>query len=112
MAGKWITVGWIGDIPRLGARVVSSTEGDIAIFRSSNDEIFAVYDRCPHQGGPLSEGIVHGQTVTCPLHNWRIDLKSGDVLGPDEGCARTLPVAVKEGVVRIYIASSATGTDG
>ena len=84
---NWIEVGTIEDIPSLGSRVIEGPEGDIAIFRNSKDEIFALRDSCPHKQGPLSQGIVHDKTVTCPLHNWKIELDTGNVKAPDEGCA-------------------------
>jgi len=69
MHNDWIEVGRLEDIPRLGARVIKRPEGDIAVFRTRDDEVFALLNRCPHKGGPLSEGIVYGRTVACPLHN-------------------------------------------
>lgn len=93
----WIDIGTTSDIPAQGARVVKSAEGDIAVFRTSDDRFFALYDRCPHKGGPLSQGIIHGASVTCPLHNWVIDLASGEALGPDSGCTHTVPLRVVEG---------------
>jgi len=83
----WIEVGVLEDIPQLGSRVVEGPDGDIAIFRNSKDEVFALKDACPHKQGPLSQGIVHDKTVTCPLHNWKIELDTGVVKAPDEGCA-------------------------
>jgi nitrite reductase (NADH) small subunit len=109
---NWIEVGAVNDIPKLGARVVKTMRGDIAVFRTADDEIFAIVDSCPHSGGPLSQGIVHGKAVACPLHNWNIDLETGDVLDPDHGCARVIPVSRKDGIVRIYIEAEATGTHG
>jgi len=109
---NWIEVGTLNDIPKLGARVVKSMRGDIAVFRTADDEIFAIVDSCPHSGGPLSQGIVHGKAVACPLHNWNIDLETGDVLDPDHGCARVIPVSSKDGIVRIYVEAEATGTHG
>lgn len=88
----WIVVGQLSDIPRLGARVVNTAEGDIAVFRNADDEVFALRDQCPHKGGPLSQGIVHGRKVTCPLHDWKISLESGLAVAPDEGCAASFPV--------------------
>lgn len=88
----WVEVGSLNDIPKLGARVVSTPEGDIAVFRTADDEVFALRDACPHKGGPLSQGIVHGKRVTCPLHDWKIQLDSGDAVAPDEGCAASFPV--------------------
>ena len=79
VAGRWTEIGQVTDIPRQGARVVASSIGDIAVFRALDDAVFATLDHCPHKGGPLSQGIVHGHAVTCPLHNWVIDLQSGEV---------------------------------
>jgi nitrite reductase (NADH) small subunit len=90
-----IDIGAIDDIPPLGARVVASPEGNIAIFRTRDDRIFALDDRCPHKGGPLSQGIVHGARVTCPLHNWTIELENGEAVAPDKGCVRTIPVRIE-----------------
>ncbi len=95
----WIEVGAVTDIPRLGARVVRRVGGDIALFRNAEDEVFALLNRCPHKGGPLPEGIVYGRTVACPLHNWCLDLHSGQAQAPDEGCAPSFPVRVAEGRV-------------
>lgn len=91
----WVCVGQVGDIPVLGARVVNTPEGDIAVFRNAQDEIFALLDKCPHKGGQLSQGIVHGRSVTCPLHNWVLGLDDGMAKGPDEGCARRYPVKLQ-----------------
>ncbi len=88
----WKDVGTIGEIPRLGARVVSTPRGNIAVFRTAGDQIFALDDKCPHKGGPLSQGIVHGVSVTCPLHSWVIGLESGEAASPDEGCVHTFAV--------------------
>jgi nitrite reductase (NADH) small subunit len=97
--GEWIEVGRLEDIPRQGARVVRRAEGDIALFRTVDDEVFALRDRCPHKGGPLSQGIVHGKRVACPLHDWKIHLDSGQAVAPDEGCAARFPVRMEGEVV-------------
>lgn len=89
---NWIEVGNINEIPRQGARVVERADGNIAVFRTIHDEIFALRDKCPHKGGPLSQGIVHGNRVACPLHDWKIHLVSGEAVAPDEGCAASFPV--------------------
>jgi nitrite reductase (NADH) small subunit len=81
---------------------------DIALFRTAKDEVFALRDQCPHKGGPLSQGIVHGSSVTCPLHNWRIDLDSGNALAPDQGCSHRFPVKIEHGMVYIELAAAAT----
>jgi nitrite reductase (NADH) small subunit len=92
---SWLNIGKLNDIPQLGARVVTTSEGDIAVFRTADDEVFALKDSCPHKGGPLSQGIVHGKRVTCPLHDWKIHLDSGDAVAPDEGCAASFPVRLE-----------------
>jgi nitrite reductase (NADH) small subunit len=92
------------EIPRLGARVVrSELHGDIAIFRTATDKVFALHDKCPHKGGPLSQGIVHGEKVTCPLHNWNIELVSGTAAAPDQGCTRAFAVEVLGGEVFLQV---------
>jgi nitrite reductase (NADH) small subunit len=95
----WTEIAKLDDIPRLGARLLRTDTMDIAVFRTASDQVFALRDSCPHKGGPLSQGIVHGHTVTCPLHNWKIDLASGAAQGPDEGCTNSYPVKVENGVV-------------
>lgn len=92
-----LDIGVLNDIPRLGSRVVETAQGRIAVFRSRDDQVFAVRDACPHKGGPLSQGIVSGTTVACPLHNWKIDLASGEALGADKGCVNTFVVKVENG---------------
>jgi nitrite reductase (NADH) small subunit len=92
---QWIEVGSMNDIPRDGARVVKTPLGDIAVFRNMQDEIFALRDKCPHKGGPLSQGIIFGRTVACPLHNWNIALETGMAVAPDEGCAASFPVRME-----------------
>lgn len=90
----WTLIGTIDDIPRLGARTVETPAGQVAVFRTNDDEVFALINRCPHRGGPLSEGLVAGRKVACPLHNWVIDLNTGSADAPDEGCTDKLPVRV------------------
>ena len=97
----WLEVGRVEEIPRMGARVVERSDGNIAVFRTAADEFFALQDRCPHRGGPLSQGIVHGRRVACPLHDWKIHLDSGLAVAPDEGCAASYPVRVEDG--RVYL---------
>jgi nitrite reductase [NAD(P)H] small subunit len=95
----WTEVGEVEAIPRLSARVIETDQGNIAVFRTSKDEIFALADHCPHKGGPLSQGIVHGTKVTCPLHNLIMDLTNGEAVAPDEGCAISFPVKVDHGKI-------------
>jgi len=104
---RWIDIGELADIPVRGARVVTTSRGDIAVFRAADGTVFAVDDKCPHKGGPLSQGIVHGHSVTCPLHNWVIDLETGEARGADEGCTRMIPVRIAEGRIEIRLSVSA-----
>ena len=96
----WIPVCALDDIPRLGARVVRRESGTpIAVFRTANDRVFALEDRCPHRGGPLSQGLVTGERVVCPLHGWTIAFDGGVAVAPDEGCARSFAVDLRDGRV-------------
>jgi nitrite reductase (NADH) small subunit len=99
----WVTVGPLEAIPQLGARVIESEHGDIAIFRTGDDQVFALRDHCPHKGGPLSQGLVFGHTVACPLHNWNINLETGAAVAPDEGCTARYAVRVVDGVVQLQL---------
>ncbi len=97
--GPWKQICTLDDIPRLGSRVVASARGDIAVFRTGDDEVFAMHDKCPHRGGPLSQGIVAGKVVTCPMHGLKIALDSGEAVAPDKGCAKPFAVKVEGGAV-------------
>ncbi len=108
----WIEVGKVQDIPRLGARVVRTDDYDIAVFRTADDSIFALRDKCPHKGGPLSQGIVHGNRVACPLHDWKIQLDSGIAVAPDEGCAARFPVKVEGGIIHLSLTPEAGCPNG
>ena len=102
MIGEWLDIGWVDEIPVRGSRTVQVTGGDdIAIFRTGDGKVFALLDRCPHKHGRLSQGIVHGGAVACPLHNWRISLTTGEALGEDKGCTPVVPVKVTAGRVLI-----------
>ena len=100
----WLYICRLDDIPVSGARVVRF-EGrpDIALFRTLADQVYALRDRCPHKGGPLSQGIVFGDRVACPLHNWTIELRDGCAVAPDQGCARAFPARVDAGVVHVAV---------
>jgi nitrite reductase (NADH) small subunit len=97
----WIAIGTIADIPLRGARCVDTPQGKIGVFRTAEDQVFAIEDHCPHKGGPLSQGIVHGASVTCPLHNWVFSLETGKAQGADEGSVRTIPLKIEDG--RLFI---------
>ncbi|MEP6504243.1 MAG: nitrite reductase small subunit NirD [Betaproteobacteria bacterium] len=98
----WKLICRIDDIPVLGARRVRRPVGDdVAIFRTADDRVFALLDRCPHKGGPLSQGIVFGESVACPLHNWAISLVDGEARAPDVGCATHFAVRLVDGEVSL-----------
>src|SRR6478672_4377167 len=98
----WKTICRVDDIPRLGARKVTRKSGaDIAVFRTADDRVFALLDRCPHKGGPLSQGIVFGDSVACPLHNWTIGLGDGRARAPDQGCAQRFSIRLAHGGVAL-----------
>ena len=103
----WIDVGTLNDIPLRGARLVRTPLGCIGLFRTAEAEVFAASNTCPHKQGPLSEGIVHGQKVTCPLHNWVFDLNTGEAQGADQGRIDTYPVRIEAG--RILLDGAALG---
>jgi len=99
---EWKKICLVTDIPVLGSRRVARAQGlDVAVFRNDEDKVFALLDRCPHKGGPLSQGIVHGESVACPLHNWNIGLGNGCAHAPDEGCTPVFAVKVEAGVVHL-----------
>lgn len=99
---KWIDIGPVDQLPAMGGRTLPVRGGrEIGVFRTASGSIHALVNACPHKNGPLSEGIVHDTTVTCPLHNWRISLLTGEALGEDVGCTPVIPVKVQDG--RIYI---------
>lgn len=101
VSDTWVDIGAIEDIPVRGARVLRTRGGCVALFRTGADEVFALDDTCPHKAGPLSEGIVHGRAVTCPLHNWVISLETGAVQGPDQGAVRTHKVRTEDGRILV-----------
>ena len=109
----WQAICAVDDIPVLGARRVARPQGlDVALFRNADNEVFALLDRCPHKGGPLSQGIVFGRSVACPLHNWTIGLCDGQAAAPAEGCPPGFAVQVQDGMVYLDAAELATkGTD-
>ena len=101
---EWTLICNITDIPVLGSRRVEREHGmDVAVFRNSQDEVFALLDRCPHKGGPLSLGIVFGTHVACPLHNWSIGLCDGQASTPDEGCTPKFSVKLEDGAVYLLV---------
>ena len=99
---EWVPICRVQDIPVLGARRVNRSQGPaVALFRAADDHVFALLDSCPHKGGPLSQGIVFGHSVACPLHNWTIGLADGCAKAPDEGCTTPFTVKVEAGTVSL-----------
>ena len=109
MSVIWRNIGALDNIPAQGARRLSATQNGkpVAVFRTAKDKIFALIDECPHRQGPLSEGIVAGETVTCPLHNWVIALGDGVAAAPDIGCTQSLPVQIVAGEILIGLSGIA-----
>ena len=99
---QWTPICQVEDIPVLGSRRVAREKGAaVALFRTGSDKVFALLDRCPHKGGPLSQGIVFGESVACPLHNWTIGLSDGCAKAPDDGCTTKFSVKVENGLVHL-----------
>ncbi len=96
---EWLALGPLEAIPACGGRYVDTPQGQIAVLRNEQDEVFAVSNHCPHRGGPLSEGFVSGKVVFCPLHNWQIDLEKGEAVAPDSGCVNKYPIRMEDGQV-------------
>jgi nitrite reductase (NADH) small subunit len=102
MIGKWLDIGPVTQIEPGSARTLPVIGGEeIAVFRTMTGEVYALVNKCPHKAGPLSQGIVHGAVVACPLHNWNISLKTGEALGEDKGCVPTIPLKLDGG--RIFL---------
>ena len=111
MLGKWLDIGPVNQIEPGTARTLPVADGEeIAVFRTMNGECYALVNKCPHKQGPLSQGIVHGAVVTCPLHNWNISLKTGEALGEDQGCVPTIEMKVDAG--RMYLLREAVFGSG
>ena len=107
MTADWLDIGWLDQIPVRGSRTVPVAGGEeIAVFRTGDNQVFALVNKCPHKGGPLSQGIVHGHSVACPLHNWSIALRSGQAQGEDKGCTPVVPVRIVSGRVLICRSSA------
>lgn len=104
----WIDIGPLDAVPPRGARVVKTAAGCVAVFRTGDDRVFALDNACPHKGGPLAEGIVHGTSVTCPLHAWVFDLETGRAQGADAGAVATHPAEVLDGRIRLDLSQLAS----
>lgn len=97
---QWVRITPSDNIPPREGRAVTVAGREIAIF-NLGDRFFATDNRCPHKGGPLSDGIVTGAAVVCPLHAWKVNLETGAVERPaaEAACVATYPVCVRDGVV-------------
>ncbi|NVO25327.1 nitrite reductase small subunit NirD [Donghicola mangrovi] len=104
---SWTDIGALNDIPLRGARIVKTVAGCIAVFRTAEEEVFATSNTCAHKGGPLAEGIVHGKSVTCPLHNWVYSLETGEAQGADEGQIATYPIRIEDGRLLLDVSTVA-----
>lgn len=104
----WLDIAALEDVPQRGARVVKTAQGCVAVFRTASDEVYALNNACPHKGGPLSEGIVHGASVTCPLHNWVFSLETGEAQGADVGRVEKYAARVEDGRILLNKAAIAT----
>ena len=101
---RWVDIGALEAIPVRGARVVRTSAGCVAVFRTAENEVYAIDDKCPHKAGPLSQGIIHDRAVTCPLHNWVISLETGAATGADTGQVRTHPLRIDAGRILLDVA--------
>jgi nitrite reductase (NADH) small subunit len=110
--GRWIRVTEVGNIPPREGRAVIVGGRELALFNLSPSTalgastFLATDPHCPHEGGPLCDGIVTGSSVVCPLHAWKIDLESGQVTRPSHGrehCVATYETKVEDGVVSVRL---------
>ncbi|MGJ8609656.1 MAG: nitrite reductase small subunit NirD [Octadecabacter sp.] len=101
----WLDVAALDAVPQRGARMLKTAHGCVAVFRTAEDEVYALDNACPHKKGPLADGIVHGSSVTCPLHNWVISLETGTVQGADEGQVNTYPAKIEDGRILLDVAT-------
>ena len=105
---QWYDLGPLSDVPLRGARRVVINKQPIGLFRTASNEVYAIEDRCPHHNGPLSDGIVHDNCVTCPLHNWVISLRDGTAQGADNGNVAVYPVQIVDGSLTIGVSACTT----
>lgn len=103
---KWRDICALDDVPVQGSRIVKTDKGCLALFRTTAEEVYALDDKCAHKGGPLSQGIVAGNTITCPLHNWVFSMETGQALGVDEGQVKTIPARIENGRVELDLSES------
>ena len=100
---NWVKIAPLNEIPKLGSRVVRTKEIEIGVFRTEDDRVFAINNMCPHKGGPLSQGIVYGDKVACPLHSWKISLVDGKAEEPDVGETTCFNTKIEDGFVYLEL---------
>ena len=110
--GRWIRVTACENIPPREGRAAKVGGREIAIF-NLGDRFLALANRCPHQGGPLCDGIVAGDAVVCPLHAWKVSLETGAVQRPASAgtCVATYATRVEAGVVLIEVPAAVAARD-
>lgn len=98
---KWTPITCAENIPPREGRSVQIAGLELAIFNLV-DRFATIENRCPHQGGPLCDGIVTDTAVVCPLHSWKFDLLSGLALrAPQPACVAIFPTMVENGIVHV-----------
>lgn len=100
-ARGWVPVGRAGDVPLLEGRSVLFGHRRVAIFRMP-DGWAAIDHACPHEGGPLADGLVADSCVTCPLHGWRFDVRTGARQGGGTG-VRAFEVRERDGILELRV---------
>jgi nitrite reductase (NADH) small subunit len=107
---RWVRITSCSNIPAREGRAVRVGGRELALF-NLGDRFLATDNRCPHQGGPLCDGIVTGTSVVCPLHAWKVDLTSGAVERPAAAhrCVATYPTRVDAGIVVIGLPVAGDG---
>lgn len=100
---NWHDVGETDQLPKQAARAFLIDGIPIALVRTASDQYFAIENSCPHRSGPLSDGFVFGDNISCPLHGWNFSLVTGTAIFPDIGCIKTFPLEIKENRIRIAV---------
>ena len=98
-----IRVGTVDDMTDRLGKTVRAGELEIAVYKLSNGRIRAIENRCPHKGGVLTEGIVSGDFVFCPMHDWKICLHDGKVQEPDSGCVKSFETIIEGDEIYLLI---------
>ncbi|MBI5197366.1 MAG: nitrite reductase small subunit NirD [Nitrospirae bacterium] len=95
MTEIWVRISKLSEVPRGEGRIIHVGDRVIALFHPDSGVLRAIDNACPHRGGPLAHGILAGESVICPLHGWKIDLKTGEAMG-DHGSVMTYPVMIEQ----------------